>query len=331
MYNQGKIVRERVLSALRVWQMLSFVADVDVTWGAAARIAEVMQITPIELEGPQMLELELTPKHRQTQARAAFAQMQQQCNNFKQTARFREACKRHVVGGVLMMNVDGDKALRACNEAYDQLFISAADPYDDMVRHKMLLAFMQASAVCPEDRDIILQLCIEMIFVRDILPSRVLFLKAVGHDGKIRLLMVKVQRSRHGNEDQTTLYVEEAPPSRHLTPTPHVPGVITRTFRQTTFEERVAVSQSLDADGGGKPEAGAGGGAAAMRAPLICTAFPFASSPSACEIIKAHKLEASGADIFGLPPALKETVPPAASGLCLLAAVASRDDTAGQI
>ena len=193
----------------------------------------------------------------------------------------------------------------------------------------MLEAFMHASAVCPEDRDIITQLYVEMLIGHDALPSQVLFLKAVGHDGKIRLLVVKVQRSRHGSEDRTTLYVEEAPPSRHLTPTPQTPGVITRTFRQTTFEERVAVSHSLDADEGGRPGAGAGGGAAAARAPLMCTAFPFTSSPRACQTIKAHELEARGADIFGLPPAAKLTVPPAASGLCLLAAVASRDDTAG--
>ena len=228
-----------------------------------------------------------------------------------------------------MMAVDGDKALRACNEAYDQLFISGADPYDDIVRHKMLQAFMQASAVCPEDRDIMLQLYIEMIFARDVPPSQTFFLKAFGHDGKIRLLVVNVQRSRHGSEDETTVRIEEAPPSKHLTPNPQAPGFVTRTFRRTTFEERVAGSHSLDADGIGRPGAGAGGaGAAAARAPLIGTAFPFTPPPHACQIVRTHELEARAADLFGVPQSKERKR--AVSGLRLLAAVASLDDTAGQ-
>ena len=194
----------------------------------------------------------------------------------------------------------------------------------------MLEAFMQASAVCPEDRGIITQLYVEMLIAHDVPPSQTFFLKAFGHDGKIRLLVVNVQRSRHGSEDETTVRIEEAPPSKHLTPNPQAPGFVTRTFRRTTFEERVAGSHSLDADGIGRPGAGAGGaGAAAARAPLIGTAFPFTPPPHACQIVRAHELEASGAGIFNLPASKvsKETVPPAASGLCLLAAVASLDDT----
>ena len=58
----------------------------------------------------------------------AFSEMQQQCNSFRQTERFRTACEGHS-GGLLMMTVDEEKALRACNATFDQLFICGADPY----------------------------------------------------------------------------------------------------------------------------------------------------------------------------------------------------------
>lgn len=231
-----------------------------------------------------------------------------------------------------MVKVDEHKILRACNTAFDKLFVSGTDPYDDIMRHKTLEGFMQASGICPEDRHIIAQLYLEILFARNVLPSQVSFLKAFGHDGKIRLLVMNVQRSSRAKEEQMAMYIEEALPSRHTTPTPQGPASVAHTFRQSTFQERMAVSHSLDADGGARLGAGAGG-AAATRAPLMCTAFPLTPPPHACQPLEPHELEARGADIFGLPPASKaskETVLPAASGLCLLAAVASLDDTAGQ-
>ena len=335
MHHQGKICRKKALDAMRMWQMLSLVAKVDVTWGLAAGVAQLLQLTPIELEGPQMLGLGPSPKHREARARAAFAQMQQQSKAFEQTDRFLTACEGQG-GGTFMIVIDEHNVLSARNAAYNQLFVIAADPYDDIMRHKVLQAFAQASAVCPEDRDVFTQLCIELFFGRDILPSQVFFLKAFGHDGKIRLLVVNVQWSSRANEEQMTMCIEEAPPSRHITPTPQGPGSVAHTFRQSTFQERVAVSLGgADVEAGERPDADAGvGGAptAAVRASLMCTAFPFTPPPHACQIIKPHELEASGAGIFNLPASKvsKETVPPAASGLCLLAAVASLDDTVGR-
>ena len=57
---------------MRVWQMLSFVAEVDVTYGVAAGVAEMLQITPIELEGPQMLGLGPMPKSRSESTSGVF-------------------------------------------------------------------------------------------------------------------------------------------------------------------------------------------------------------------------------------------------------------------
>lgn len=294
--------------------MLSLVADMDVTWGAASQIAEVMQITPIELEGPQMVGVELTPQQRKERARMAFAEMQQQCNTLKATARFRAACEGQG-GGVLMMTVDGDKVLSARDDTFDKFFIVADNPYDDILKNKMLQAFLGASVVCPEDRDIITQLCIEVFFARDVHPSQVFFLKALGHDGKIRLLMLKVQRSRHGNEDQTTLYIEEAHPSRHLTPTPAARGFITCTFRHTTFKERVAVSRGgADTDEGEQPGVVADAGEAPVAA-MMCAAFPITPS-DACRAMESHALQLYARDIFDLP-ASKERLQAASASVCL--------------
>jgi hypothetical protein len=245
----------------------------------------------------------------------AFAEMQQQCDNFKKTERFRAACEGQG-GGVLMITVDGDKALSARDDIFDKLFISADNPYDDIMKNKMLQAFLGASAVCPEDRDIITQLFIEMLFVRDVLPSRVFFVKAVGHDGKIRLLMFKVQRSRHGNEDQTTLYIEEAPPSRHITPTPTVPGFITRTFRHIPFKERVAVSRGgADTDEGEQPSVVGDAGEATVAAMMQCAAFPIAPS-DASRAMESYALQGYAVDIFDLP-ASKERLEAASVSVCL--------------
>ena len=182
-------------------------------------------------------------------------------------------------------------------------------PIDDLIRHKMMEAFMQASAVCPEDRDIMTQLHIEMLFARDLLPSQTLFLKAFGHDGKIRLLIMNVQWSRHGNEEQTILRIEEAPPSRHitLTPQPPAPGFIMRTFRQTTFQERVAVS----CGGAAAVEGGAGAAVTAM----MCGPFPITPS-YAWESMKSCPLQAYARDLFGLP-ASKERLEAVSASICL--------------
>ena len=311
MYSQGKVCREKALNAMRMWQMLSLVAEVDVTYGVAAGVAEMLQITPMELEGPQVLGLGPTPKLREARARVAFLEMQQHCNSFRHSERFRTACEGHI-GGLLMMTLHKETALRACNATFDQLFLCGADPYyDDLMRHKMIDAFMQASAVCPEDRDIMTQLHVEMLFARDLLPSQTLFVKAFGHDGKIRLLIMNVQWSRHGNEEQTILRIEQAPPSRHITLTPHAPphapGFIMRTFRQTTFQERVAVSY-------GGAAAVAGGAGAAVTA-MMCGPFPITPS-YAWESMKSFPLQAYARDIFGLP-ASKERLQAVSESICL--------------
>lgn len=68
MHQAGMVVRSRVVNMVRTWVAMSRVCGVDVTWGVAKALCSALDVSPIEVEGEEMLLLDHPEILRHVQA-----------------------------------------------------------------------------------------------------------------------------------------------------------------------------------------------------------------------------------------------------------------------
>ena len=130
------------------------------------------------------------------------------------------------------------------------------------MRRKAVPIFLHPSLVCPEDRESFMEIVFTLYFARDIPSAQTHLLKLVGRDGKIRLFLLRVHHYKRADdsgemEEEFVLYIEKAPPSRHITSMPSSCYPVIQTFRQVTFQERL-VGGGIGDDGAAAAAAGDG-------------------------------------------------------------------------
>ena len=271
MHAEGNISRERLVRAMSRWRRISLLVGGDITWGLASQIGLMMEITPAELEEHGLLALDPTPEQRKQLAEEAVQRMEEKSQALKRMERFRTV---DVAAGALLMIVyDGREAACACNDLFAGLFGRPSRKYEDKITQKCLHLFLEASVVCPDDREEYMEAYLQLLFAERVPLSQNRIFKAVAHDGEIRLFLIHARYSRLGVEEEIILRLEPAPPSRHIAFTSFATyTTIARNFRRATFQERVGAFDGCAHQKGSPPSsppqttAGAATGTAAATA-----------------------------------------------------------------
>jgi hypothetical protein len=308
-----------VLGIMRNWHAFSLLAGCDASHGLVAEVAKMMEITSLELEGKEMLEIEPSMTWRLRNAKESMQGLQRKSIWLGQSERFRRLDEAARGTGILMLSFSDQETVRASNSAYERFFFGPGELFETMMRRKALPIFLHPSLVCPEDRESFMETVFKLYFARDIPATQTHLLKLVGRDGKIHLFLLRVHHSKRAGgdggemEEDFVLYLEKAPPSRHITSRPSANLQITQNFRHVSFQERlvgggigdggVGTAAGDDIEGPAPPSASAAATPPLAYLPML----PSVGCPSPLDEVaggggeEEQIVQEKAADIFNLP------------------------------
>jgi hypothetical protein len=255
-HREGLIDRDVAIRLLRVWRARSILADADVSFGLVGCISEKLGVLPVEMEGEGDLAWE-APDHVRRMRLVEEAQRAATAGlKMKESELFQRLDDGVTPLCLIPIRPEGSFTL-AANGRYEALVRKASDMVADSDVRKSITTLTLAAIVASEDRSIFLQNAVRTLNARSS-ERRVMIVKMFDRSvQRPRLFIFK-----HWQEtlpDGTRVVVqrcEPAPPSRHLSDTPHAMR-IAKTFRKFTPSAEVLKEEAATAAGAGVAAVGA--------------------------------------------------------------------------